>query len=140
MRTLTLLVGLSALSATALSAQHRWQRLEAPTSARLSIDLQSLKAAGNIVSVDVRTPIGGGMYEIQPHDVRCTDLSIRLGPARSYDADAPRPTPQPPSARPRSSSTWTRYSPKSDGQLTASAICSVARKRGLLPQQTTFVG
>jgi hypothetical protein len=140
MRTRVLVVLLAGLGPTALTAQHHWQALKAPTSQPLSVDLQSLTATGNIVSVDVRAPTGGGMYAVQPHEVRCTDLSIRLGPAWTYDADAPRSRSAPSLARPRAASAWTQYGPHSDGQLTASAICSLARKRGLLREHTSSLG
>lgn len=134
-RTLPLLLALAAIGSTSLSAQRQWQTLGAPTSQRLSVDLRSLTVAGPVVSIVVRTPTGAGMYEIQPHDVRCTDLSVRLGPSRSYDAEAPSSiTP----ARPNSTAGWTQYGANSDGQLTAAAICSLARKRGLLRQQTSL--
>jgi hypothetical protein len=128
-RTLLALGALAALVPTSLSAQRQWQTLSAPTSQRLSVDLRSLTVVGPVVSVVVRTPTGAGMYEIQPHEVRCTDLSVRLGPARSYDADAPG---FPSLSRPNSSAAWTQYGSNSDGQLAAAAICSLARKRGLL--------
>jgi hypothetical protein len=134
------LVLLLALAPTALSAQRQWQTLKVPTSQPLSIDLQTLTVAGSIVSVDVRAPTGAGMYEVQPHDVRCTDLSTRLGPARPYDRDAPETGSARSPARPKSGSTWTQYGPNSDGHLIASAICSLARKRGLLRQQTSSLG
>jgi hypothetical protein len=140
MRVLFLLAGLSAHASQALSAQHHWQTLDAPTSPPLSVDLQSLKVLGTVVSVLVRTPIGAGVYRVQPHDVRCTDLSVRLGPGRSYDADTPRIAPAPSPDQQRSKAECTRYGPNSDGQLTAAAICSLARKRGLLRQQTSSLG
>lgn len=132
MQTLSLTAAGLVLLVSPVAAQQQWRALEAPTSQPFSVDVRSLAAKGPVVSVDVRSPIGGGLYQIVTHEIRCADLSTRLGRRVTYDADTHRPSVHG-AVRPLAQgAAWIQYGPGSDGQLVASAVCSMARRRGLV--------
>lgn len=122
------------------AAQQQWRALEAPTSQPFSIDVRSLAASGSVVTVDVRSPIGGGLYQIETHEIRCSDLSTRLGRRVTYDADTRRQSVPAPARTSAPTTAWIQYGPGSDGQLVASAVCSQARRRGLVVGPSTSLG
>jgi hypothetical protein len=133
MRAAILVLALTALPACSTEAQRRWEPVQGPTSQTYRLDLASLKKVRDILQVDVRSSSGTDSYDIVPHQVRCSDLSVRLGTRRTYDSGTNLPfldnTPSSPPPLPEEG--WIQYGPGSDGHHLAVAICSAARSRKL---------
>ena len=128
MRRSHLAVVVSVLVACSAQAQG-WRTLDAGTSQPYQIDMRTFSQRGKLLMADLRTSNGADGYDVTPHEVRCSDLGVRLGVSRSYyeGTKAPvidrRPAPAP--YLPEEG--WVLYGEGSEGRLLAQAVCRIAK-------------